>query len=108
MANTYTDRANKYVPTYVIRNMWGEEINHKEDPSKVFDSAVNAFCQDLIDDMFMKAMSIYCGSELLIRCLTKERVEELKKHANEISEILKLHTSDRGVDYLYSPLDDRR
>lgn len=107
MANTYTGRANVYAPTYLGRNKRGEEINHKEDPSKVFDSAVDNFCQDLIDDIFMKAMSIYCGAELLRGCLTKDRVEELKKHADEISEILKPHTSDRGIDYFYLPLDDR-
>lgn len=107
MANTCTEMANKYVPTYVRRNMRGEEIDHRKDPSEVFDNAVQSFCQDLIDDIFVKAMSIYCGSELLRGCLTKETIDALKKNADEISEILKAHTSDRGIDYYYMPLDHR-
>ena len=95
----------KYVPTYPYsrRNAAGEEIDHKEDPSKVFDSAIENFYQDLVNDMFENIMDVYCSADLLRSCIDKDEIAAIRKYADEISEILKPHTSDRLSVYSYMP-----
>lgn len=95
----------KYVPTCCRRNAKGEEIYHKDNPSKVFDSALENFRQELVDDMFEKNKDIYCSVDLLHGCVPEDEIEAVKKYSNEIAEIFKKYTTDRVNCYNYLPFD---
>lgn len=81
-----------------------DDLDHREDPVKVFENAINVHKQQVIDDVFVRAKSLYCLTEELRGCIDDKTIERLKADAKDIGMTLCSLTSERlPAAYWYPP-----
>lgn len=89
----YNHRSNIYVPC--ANGMNRDDLNHKEDPIKVFENAIDRHRQDVIDDVFLRAKGIYCLTDELRGCIDEKTLDKIRSDAQDIGMILCSLTSER-------------
>ena len=78
-----------------FRDVEGNDLNHREDPVKVFENTVSLKNQKRIDKIYCLAKDLFCLMEELKGALDDKLVSEIRSDAADIAVKLSDKTSER-------------
>lgn len=72
------NRQRNYIPVFNKNN---EELDHRKEPQKTFDHAIEMHDEDVINEVFLLAKDIYCLTEHLRTAIGDATTDEIKAAA---------------------------